>query len=114
MWGSNPEISTPDRLPSEILLRLGPTYHVKVLFESSTDAQTLRNDESLGKHLVETPMPLNLYLLKQGGDTLSRLAARFGMSLGALRKLNPDVTGDSLVRSQSIESGLRECRAGWL
>jgi len=54
LWGVNPEITVPDRLPDNALLRLGPTYLVK------------------------------------RGDTLLRLADRYGMTLPQLQALNPE------------------------
>lgn len=60
LWGVNPEITAPDRLPDNALLRLGPTYLVKK------------------------------------GDTLSRLADRYGMTLSQMRALNPEADEKSL------------------
>jgi hypothetical protein len=66
MWGANPEITVPDKLPDNALIRLGPTYLVKK------------------------------------GDTLLRLADRYGMTLEQMRTLNPEANEKTLKPGDAL------------
>jgi len=73
LWGSNPEMTVPDALPDNALLRLGPTYLVK------------------------------------RGDTLQRLADRYGMSLVQLMALNPESDETNLKPGDALCIMPRTC-----
>ena len=43
------------------------------------------------------PAPVGQYYIVVGGDNLNRIAARFGLSLYALERLNPQITNPALI-----------------